>query len=127
MHVHRIGLQFLGDCLMKMLMEILEDDVKSWYEELPTASLCSLKYFHVAFCDNYKQHYLSLLLIEKLCGKFEQLFQFIGIDIDGEDIVTHDIEEVLSEFYLHQNEREEINNENSQPVDVYPLTINEIE
>jgi hypothetical protein len=112
-HMHRLGLNLPKDCLMNMFIKTLEDDVRSWYEELPTASLCSLKYFHVAFCDNYKQHYLSLLLIEKLCGKFEQLFQFIGIDIDDEELVTHYIEEVLSKFSLHQDEREEINNVNS--------------
>ena len=85
-HIHRLGLQFLEDCLMNMFMETLEDNARSWYEGLPIASLYSLKDFHIPFCDNYKPHYPYLLLIENSCGKFEDLFQFIGIDIDDKDL-----------------------------------------
>jgi hypothetical protein len=101
MHIHRLGVQFPEDCLMNMFMATLEDNARSWYEGFPFASLCSLKYFHAVFCDNYKQHYPSLLLIENLCGKFEDLFQLIGIDMDDQDIMDDEIEEALFELSFH--------------------------
>lgn len=55
-HIHKLGLQFLEDTLMKMCMAALEDNDRSWYEGFPVTSLYSLKGFHIAFCDNYKPH-----------------------------------------------------------------------
>ena len=87
-HIHRLGLKFPEDCLMKMFMASLEDDARLWYEGLPAASIYSLKDFHIIFCKNYKQYYPALWLIESFCGRFEDLFQFIGIDIDDSDIMS---------------------------------------
>lgn len=103
-HIHRLGLKFPEDCLMKMFMASLEDDTKLWYEGLPTASIYSLKDFHMIFCKNYKQHHPALLLIESFCGRFEDLFQFIGIDIDDPDIMSDQFEEALFELSLHYSE-----------------------
>ena len=94
-------------------METLEDDSRSWYEGFHVASLYSLKDFHVAFCDNYKQNYPSLLRIENFCGNFENLFQLIRIDIDDEDLIIDETEKDFFEFSLHQDERSEISYENS--------------
>ena len=68
-HIHRLGLKFPQECLKKIFMASLEDNVRSWYEGLPAASLYSLKYFHMVFCKNYKHHYPSLLLIESVLWK----------------------------------------------------------
>jgi len=42
MHIHRLGVQFPKDCLMKMFMATLEDNARSWYEGFPFPSLWSL-------------------------------------------------------------------------------------
>ena len=80
-HIHKLGLKFPEDCLMKMFMASLEDDARLWYEGLPPASIYSINDFHMIFCKNYKQHHPTLRLIESFCGRFEDIFQFIGIDI----------------------------------------------
>ena len=45
LHIHRIKIEFLEDCLMKMFMATLEEKVRSWYEILPSTTLYSLKDF----------------------------------------------------------------------------------
>ena len=57
------------DCLMKMFMAYLEDNSRLWYEGLPVSSICSLKYFHIIFFNNYKQRHPILLLIESFLWK----------------------------------------------------------
>ena len=104
-HIHRLGLKFPKDCLMKMFMEYLDDNARLWYEGLPTSRIYSLKYFYIIFFNNYKHHHLVLLLIDFFCGKFGDLFQFMWIDIDNLDIMIDQIEEALFEFPLHYNER----------------------
>ena len=113
-HIHRLGLKFPKDCLMKMFMESLDDDARLWYEGLPAASIYSLKCFHIIFCNNYKQNHPALLLIESFYGRFEDLFQFIGIDIDDPDIMSDQIEEALFELSLHYNERSTVSCEEEE-------------
>ena len=66
------------------------------------------------FCKNYKQHYPALLLIESFCGRFEDLFPFIGIDIDDLDIMSDQFEEALLELSLHYNERSTVSCEEEE-------------
>jgi hypothetical protein len=63
-YIQRLDLKFIEDCLMKMFMAYLDDNARLWYEELPTTSIYSLKYFHMIFYKNYKHHHTALLLIE---------------------------------------------------------------
>ena len=100
-HIHRLSLKFPEDCLMKMFMASLDDDARLWYEGLLAASIYSLKDFHMIFCKNYKQHYPALWLIEFFCGRFEDLFPLIGIDIDDPDIMNDQFEEALLRLSLH--------------------------
>jgi len=73
-HVCRLEVVFHDDSLMKMFMETLEGNTRSWYEGLPTASLCSLMDFYSIFCINFKQTHPSIVLIERFCGKFNDMF-----------------------------------------------------
>ena len=43
MHICKLGVEFHEDYLMKMFMDILEGNARSWYERLPSESLYSLK------------------------------------------------------------------------------------
>ena len=45
MHVRRLEVNFHEDSLMKMFIETLEDEARSWYEGLPARSICSLTDF----------------------------------------------------------------------------------
>ena len=78
-----------------MFMETLEEKAKLWYERLPPTSLYSLKDFYTAFCENYKENHPSIELVKNLYGKFESLFQHLGIDIDDEDLMNDEIKEAL--------------------------------
>ena len=79
-------------------METLEEKAKLWYEGLPPSSLYSLKDFYSSFCENYKENYPSLEMIENFYGNFESLVLYLGIDMDDEDLMNDEIKEALLEF-----------------------------
>jgi len=97
-HVHRLGIDFPKDDLMKMFMVTLEEKAILWYEGLPHASLYSLKYFYSAFCKKNRKDYPSLELIENFCGNFEILILHLGIDMDDEELMDYEMKEALLEF-----------------------------
>jgi len=51
-HIHKLGIKFHEDCLMKFFMDTLEGKSRSWYGGLNPGSLYSLKYFHRVFTDH---------------------------------------------------------------------------
>jgi hypothetical protein len=102
MHIHRLGVKSHEDYLMKMFMATLEGEARSWYEGLPSASLFSLEDFYSVFCVNYKKSYPSLVLIENFCGKFYNLIQHMGIDIDDEDLMLAQGQTQGSALTMHQ-------------------------
>lgn len=70
-HVRKLRVQLPEDCLMNLFMDTLEGKSRSWYEQLPAASLCSLNHFHRIFFGNYKGSYPSLLLVQNCSDHFE--------------------------------------------------------
>ena len=104
MHIHRLGVKFPEDCLMKMFMETLEEEARSWYEGLLSSSLFSLEDFYSVFCVNYKESYPSLVLVEKFCGNFDNLIQRMGIAINDKYLMYDEIEKPLYELASHQEE-----------------------
>ena len=56
-HVHRLKINFLESCLMKMFMATLEDEAWSWYESFPPACIYCLKDFHALFIERYQESY----------------------------------------------------------------------
>lgn len=93
---------------MKMFMETLEGNTRSWYEELPTTSLCSLMDFYSTFCRNFKQNHPYIVLIEIFCGKLDDPFQLMIIYIYDQDLMTDEIEEALLELHFPQKEKEDV-------------------
>ena len=81
MHIHKLRIEFLEDCLMNMFMETLEERERFWYERLPPASLYFLEDLYSVFCKNYKERYPSIVLVENLCENFDNIFQHMGIDV----------------------------------------------
>ena len=81
-----------------MFMITLEEEARLWYEELPPASLYSLKDFYSAFCKKYRKDYPSLGLIENFYGNFKSLILHLGIDIDDEELMDYETKEALSKF-----------------------------
>ena len=59
MHIRKLKVDFPEDCLMKIFMATLEGEAQSWYENLPTACIYSLKDFHAIFIERYKDSYPS--------------------------------------------------------------------
>ena len=130
-HIHKLGIKFLEDCLMKIFMATLEGRARSWYEELPSASLYSLDDFYKVLCKNYKGSYPTLVLVEYFCGNFKNLFQHMGIDIDDQDLIDNDIREALFEISYPQEELVEAsshdNQNNFQQALVSHLVVDEID
>jgi len=98
MHIRKFKVKFHEDCLMKIFTVTLEEKARSWYENLPASSICSLKHFHAAFHDKYKGSYSSLLLIQDCCDNFESFIQYLENYYDDDDqFMDHEILEVLKE------------------------------
>lgn len=97
MHIHKLGVDFHEDFLMRMFMVTLEEKARSWYEGLSLARIYYLKDFYTIFCKNYKYIYSSTVLVETFCGDFDNLLQRLGIDIDDE-CMSDEIKEALYEF-----------------------------
>ena len=66
-HIHKLGMGWHADSLMKLFMFSLEGYARSWCEGFPIGSLSSLKYFHTIFHEHFKRHYPSLLLLQDCC------------------------------------------------------------
>ena len=67
MHIHKLAVKLHEDYLMKMFRVSLEGEARSWYEGLPSESLCSLTDFHTVFHEHFKDQYSSLLLVQDCC------------------------------------------------------------
>jgi hypothetical protein len=98
LHIRKLGVKFPEDCLMKMFMATLEDKARSWYEGFPSASLCSLKYFHAVFYEHFKEFCLPLPWAEKCCAYFEDFFQYLVNMYGDEENTDDEIKEALYEF-----------------------------
>ena len=72
-HISWLKVQFPEDFPMKMFMATLEDKARTWYEKLPHASVYSLQYFYVVFCENYKSNHPSLALVKSVSANLEDL------------------------------------------------------
>ena len=54
MHIRKLKVDFLEDCLMKIFMATMEGEARSRYESLPPARIYCLKGFHTMFFERYK-------------------------------------------------------------------------
>ena len=99
---------------MKMFMETLEERARLWYEGLPPAILYSLEDFYSYFCKNDKEIHPPIEMVENFYGNFESLFQYLGIDMDDEDLMNDEIKEALLEFNYHQEKVVEASFHNNQ-------------
>ena len=102
-HVHKLKINFPKDCLMKMFMDTLEDEARSWYESFPPASIYCLKYFHTIFFERYKESCPSLILVQNRCEHvssfIEDLENFYGVN----DLMDGEIMEALYENSFQQH------------------------
>ena len=115
MHISRLKVQFLEDCLMKMFMATLEEKARTWYEKLPHASIYSLQDFYAVFCENYKRNHPSLALVESISANLEDLCQLLAIDVYDEDVMDIEIREALTEASAHQKEEAQGDNLDGRP------------
>jgi len=98
-HVCRLRVEFLEDCLMKLFMATLEDKARVWYEGLPEGSSCSLKDFHNAFSNHYVNSYLSL---QSCYDRSEGFIAYLESIDDIECMDDEEINEAFSDFSLQQ-------------------------
>ena len=97
-HIHKLGVGWNEDSLMRIFMISLEGDARSWYEGLPAGSLSSLKYFHTMFHEHFRDQYPSLLLIQD-CSMHDKEFIENLKDIGDDDQYMDDkVLEILHEY-----------------------------
>jgi hypothetical protein len=108
MHIHRLRIELLEDCLMKMFMASLEGKSRSWYEKLSLGSLYSLKDFHLVFFERYKVSYPYLLLVEDCCKYVESFILNMENLYGDEEFMDEEILEALCEsaFQHHEHKSE---------------------
>jgi hypothetical protein len=121
MHVHKLKVKFHEYCLMNMFMASLEGKERSWYENLPAASICSLKDFHTVFFEHFKESCPLLLLVENCCEHFESFIQYLEDVYDDDVFMDHEIIESLQENPFHHKDIQE----NVQQTEVFPSAENE--
>lgn len=116
MHIRKLKIKFHEDCRMKFFMETLEEKVRSWYENLPTPNICSLKNFHTIFCEKYKGGYPSLLLIQNWFDYFESFIQYLEDYYDDDQFTNDEILEALNgHIFQHYEQKVEVLLELSSP------------
>ena len=104
MHICKLGVELHDYSLMKMFMVSLEGNVRSWYDGLPSGSLCSLTDFHIVFHEHFKDQYPSLLLVQYCCmhvkGFIEDLENMYGND----EFMDEELLQILHDNPLQKNE-----------------------
>ena len=114
---------------MNMFMLTLEGNARSWYENLPISSICSLKHFHTVFFEKYKEYYPYLLLVQNCCDHFESLIQYLVGYYEDCQFMDDDIIEAIHERPFNCEEVEEVGfydtQENFQQVVISPMIENE--
>ena len=81
----------------------LEGNARSWYEGLPTWSLCSLKGFHKAFHKYFKYQYPSLLLLQDCCTHDREFIENVKDECGDDQYLDEEVVEILHE-YSYQKE-----------------------
>ena len=100
------------DVLIKMFRFYLEEHAHEWCQSLPTASIHSLKEFHIVFHHHYQIFYPKNILFENCCEEYE-LHDEIE-DIDREELIPHNLHQFSNDIqddrFSHKYELE-VNNE----------------
>jgi len=109
-HVHKLKINFPEDCLMKMFMATLEDEARSWYESLPSASIYCLKDFHTMFFEKYKESYPSLNLVQNCCSHVHSFIENLENFHGDNELMDGEIMEALYEnpFQQHKENLDDI-------------------
>ena len=84
--------------LMKMFMDSLEENERSWYGGLPLVSLCSVKYFHTVFHEHFKDQYPCLLLLQDCCTHDKEFIEHLKYIYSDDQYMDEDILEILHEY-----------------------------
>jgi len=95
---------------MKMFMATLEDEARSWYESLPSASIYCLKDFHAIFFERYKESYPSLDLVHDCCKYADGFIESLEKYYEDDNFMDDEIMEALYEdpFQQHEDDHENL-------------------
>ena len=102
MHIRKLKISFPEDCLMKMFMATLEDEARSWYESLPSASIYCLRDFHTVFFEKYKESYPSLILVQNCCSHVHNFIESLEKYYEDDNFMDVEIMEALYENPFQQ-------------------------
>jgi len=103
MHIRKLKISFPEDCLMKMFMATLEDEARSWYESLPSASIYCLRDFHTVFFEKYRESYPYLILVQNCCSHVHNFIESLEKYYEDDNFMDVEIMEALYENPFQQH------------------------
>ena len=104
-HIHKLGVGWHEDSLMKLFMFSLEGYARSWYEGLLVESLSSLKYFHTIFHEHFKRHYPYFLFLQDCCTRDREFIENVKDECGDDQYLDEEVLDILYE-YSAQKERQ---------------------
>ena len=97
-HIHKLGVGWHEDSLMKLFRASLEENARLWYEGLPSGSLSSLKDFHTTFHEHFKRSYPSLLLLQDYCTHDKEFIENVKDECGDDQYFEEEVLEILQEY-----------------------------
>ena len=97
-HIHKLGVGWHEDPLMKLFRLSLEENDRSWYEGLPSGILSSLKGFHTVFHEHFKDQYPSLLSIKDGCTHDKEFIENVNDECRDDRYFDEEVLEILHEY-----------------------------
>jgi len=97
MHIRKLKVDFLEDCLMKIFLATLEGEAQSWYESLPPACIYYLKDFHAMFFEKYEDSYPTLNLVHDCCKYADGFIESLEKYYEYDNFMDEEIMEALCE------------------------------
>ena len=97
-HIHKLGVGWHEDYLVKIFRSSLEENPRLWYEGLPSGSLSSLKYFHIVFHEHFKRNYRFLLLLQDCCTHDKKFNENVKDECGNDQYLDKEVLEILREY-----------------------------
>ena len=123
-HIHKLGVGWHEDSLMRLFRISLQENDRSWYEGLPSGSLSSLKYIHTVFHEHFKRHYPSLLLLQYCCTHDKEFIENVKDECGDDQYLDEEFLDILHEYSTQKERQTNCHHiqENSQQLVMSSLT-----
>lgn len=90
-YIHRLKTKLPKDFLMKIFIDNLGEIARKWYDNLPFASLYSLKDFHSLLFQHYQSCNFSLSVMDRCCEIYENFIKLLENLYGDEECMEEEI------------------------------------